>query len=33
MMPALMAPSELAQRVLAGDRSALARAITLAQSS
>ena len=31
MMPALMAPSELAQRVLAGDRSALARAITLAQ--
>ena len=30
-MPALMAPSELAQRVLAGDRSALARAITLAQ--
>src|ERR1700722_12219682 len=31
MMPALMAPPELAQRVLAGDRSALARAITLAQ--
>jgi len=30
-MPALMASSELAQRVLAGDRSALARAITLAQ--
>jgi len=30
-MPALMAPSELAQRVLAGDRAALARAITLAQ--
>ena len=31
MMPALMAPSELAQRLLAGDRRALARAITLAQ--
>ena len=31
MMPALMAPSELAQRLLAGDRRALARAITLVQ--
>ena len=33
MMPALMAPSELAQRLLAGDRRALARAITLVQDN
>jgi len=31
MMPALMAPSVLAERLLAGDRRALARAITLVQ--
>src|SRR5579862_1253755 len=31
IMAALMAPPELAQRLLAGDRGALARAITLAQ--